>query len=99
VANPRIEDKEQNRIDQYRRNCGWSSVDKSHENWLSWQRALRDRRTNFRSMINYSCISTNPEMLAEIGPVDVEIIGLTEIVKKETEAEHTPAFDCRFSAG
>jgi len=26
--------------------------------------------------------------LAKIGPVDVEIIGLAEIVKKETAAEH-----------
>jgi len=28
----------------------------------------------------------------KIGLVDVEIIGLMEIVKKETAAEHTPIF-------
>ena len=45
---------------------------------------------NFRSMISYSCISTNPEMLAEIGPVDIEIIGLTEIVKKKQKQNIRP---------
>jgi len=32
--------------------------------------------------------------LANIGPVDFEIIGLTGIVKKETAAEHTANCAC-----
>ena len=47
---------------------------------MLWQRTLRDRKTNFQLII-YSHIYTNPENLGKIGPVDVEIIGLTEIVK------------------
>jgi len=38
--------------------------------------AVKDRKTNF-SATTYSRISTNPENLAKICPVDVEIIGLT----------------------
>jgi len=63
--------------------------------------SLRERKTNFRSFI-YSHSSTTPENLATIGRVYVEVIGLTEIVKKnkiknkyETKAEeHKPAFGC-----
>jgi len=44
-------------------------------NWLPWQRALKDRQ-------NHNHSSINRENLARIGPVDVKIIGLTEIVKK-----------------
>jgi len=47
-------------------------------------------KTNFRSFINRHS-STNPANLVKIGHVDVEIIGLTEIVKKikkETAAKH-----------
>jgi len=46
----------------------------------------------------HSHSSTNCENLAKMGPVDVEIVGLTGIVKKETEAEHIarrPAFSNR----
>jgi len=40
----------------------------------------------------YSRSSTNPENLAKIDPADVDMIGLTEIVKNryETKAEHKP---------
>ena len=59
---------------------------------LPWQCPLRIRYTNFRSFI-YSHSSTNPTNLVKIGLVDVETIGLTEIVKiYETMAEHKPAF-------
>jgi len=50
------------------------------KNWLPWQRPLRDQKTNYRSFI-YSQSSINPVNLAKIGLVDVEIIGLTEIIK------------------
>jgi len=56
---------------------------------------LRDRKTNFRSFI-YSHTSANAANLARIGPVDVQIIGLTESLKiknnYKTKAEHKPAF-------
>jgi len=44
--------------------------------------------------------STNPENLAKIGLADLDIIGLTKVVKKsinkkqKTEAEHKSAFGC-----
>jgi len=41
---------------------------------------LGDQNTHVRLII-YIHSSTNPENLAKIGPVDVEIIGLTEIIK------------------
>jgi len=41
---------------------------------------VRDRKNSFRSFI-YSQSSTIPANLVKIGPVDVEIIGLTEIIK------------------
>jgi len=47
---------------------------------LPQQNPSKDRKTNF-TLIIYSHGSTNPEKLAKIGPVDFEIIGLTEIVK------------------
>ena len=55
-------------------------------------------RNNFRSFI-YSHSSTKPENSVKIGSVDVETIGLAEIVrtkknKQETQAEHRPAFGC-----
>jgi len=51
-------------------------------------------KTNFRSFI-YSHSSTNPANLAKIGPVGVEIMGLTESLKDkknkyETKLEHKP---------
>jgi len=42
---------------------------------------LRDRKTNFRSII-YRQGSTKPENLVKIGQVHVEITGLREIVLK-----------------
>ena len=38
--------------------------------------------------------STNPANLVKIDMVDFLTIGLTEIVKKETAAEHKPTFRC-----
>ena len=48
---------------------------------------MRDQKHIFR-LIVYSYSSANRENLAKIGPVDVEIIGLKEVFKKETKAEH-----------
>jgi len=42
--------------------------------------SLGDRKTNFRLII-YNHISTNPEKVAKVDPVDYEIIGLTGIIK------------------
>jgi len=57
-------------------------VDKANKNWLPQQRPMTDRKTNFRLTI-YSHSSTNPEILAKIGPLRFEIIGLTGIVNNE----------------
>ena len=59
-----------------------SFLDKTNNNWLSRQRPLRDLKTNFASII-YSRSSTNPEQLAEIDSVDLEIIDLTGIAKNK----------------
>jgi len=66
-------------------------VDKTSINWLSWQRSLRERNPNARSIVHSS---PDAENLAKIGPVDFEIIGLTGIAKKETAAEHTASRAC-----
>jgi len=64
----------------------WSYGEKNeiseNESWLPWQRPLKIRKSRFR------CSSTataepNGENRVKIHPVKVEIIGLTEIVKKE----------------
>jgi len=57
-------------------------VDKAHKNWLPWQRPLKNRKTNFRLFI-YNQSSTNLENVAKISHADVDIIGLTEIVKNK----------------
>jgi len=57
--------------------------------WLPRQRPLNDRGAKFRLFI-YSFSSTNRANLVKIGPVDFQIIGATEIAKKETTAEHRP---------
>jgi len=59
----------------------FSCADKADRDWLPWQRPVMDRKTNFTLIIIAIVRSTNPGNLAQIGPVDVEIIGLTEIVK------------------
>jgi len=46
---------------------------------------LRNGKTYF-GLIIYSHGSTDPENLADIGPVDFEIIGLTGIVQKYTRS-------------
>jgi len=53
----------------------------SPQNWLPWQPPLQEQKTKITSFI-YSHSSTKTENLAKIGAADVEIIGLTEIVKK-----------------
>jgi len=54
---------------------------------------LRDRRNNFRSFI-YGQSSANPANFVKC-PVDVEMIGLTEISKNiflnKTSAKHKPS--------
>jgi len=50
-------------------------VDETNKIWLPWQRPFRDRKTN------HIHGSSNPENLKKIGQVNVEITGLTEIVK------------------
>jgi len=62
---------------------------------LPRQRPLRAQKTNSRLII-YSHSSTDPKNMAKIGRVEFKITGLTEIVKKETEAERKPAFGCCF---
>jgi len=62
-------------------------ADKPNKNWLPRQRPLRDRKTNFRSFI-YSQSSTNPADRVKIGPVNVDIIGLTEIVKNKKQRQN-----------
>jgi len=55
------------------------SKDTTNKHSLPWQRPLGDRKTNLRLII-YSPISTNPAKIGQV-QVDIEIIGLTEIVK------------------
>ena len=53
-------------------------VDKPKNNWLPRQRPLKDQKTNFR-LIFYTAIvlpSPNTENLAEIGPVDFQLVML-----------------------
>jgi len=51
-------------------------------------------------LIIYSSSSTNPENLANIGSVGVEIIGLTEIVKNVKQRQNSkPAVGCFSTAG
>ena len=69
----------------------WISSGFRPQNPLSRQHPFRDRKTNFRPFI-HSHSSTNPANLVMIGPVDVQITSLTGIIKKETAAEHKPAF-------
>jgi len=49
---------------------------------------IQGTKTNFRLIIISSHSSTNAEYFAKIVSVDCEKIGPTEIVKKETAAEH-----------
>ena len=63
-------------------------ANKTSKNWLPRQRPLRDRNIDNRPFIG-SHSSTNSANLVKIGPVDVEIVSLTEIGKNkyETRAE------------
>jgi len=54
-------------------------VDKTDKNWLT---TLQGPKPHFR-LIVCSHSSTNPANLATIGPVDVETIGLAQIVKNK----------------
>jgi len=67
----------------------WSYGEKNkiatkNENWLPWQRplGLKIRKSRFRSFI-YSIAEPNGENRVNIRRAEVEIIGLTEIAKKE----------------
>jgi len=51
-------------------------LDKTNKNRLSRRRPLKDRKTNFRSIV-YSHSSTDPENVANINPVDFVMIVLT----------------------
>jgi len=53
-------------------------MDKAHK--IGCHSNHPEAKTNFRSII-YITSSSNPENLAKIGPVDVEKIGQTKIVK------------------
>jgi len=60
----------------------WLNSKKPTKIGLSRQRPSTDRKTNFKIQIDHlQPYSTNRANLAKIGPVDVEIIGLAEIVK------------------
>jgi len=60
-----------------------------NENWLPWQRplGLKIRKSRFRSFI-YSIAEPNGENRVNIRTAEVEIIGLTEIAKKERNMKH-----------
>ena len=64
------------------------SVDAANKTRLPRQRPSGDRKTNFRLVI-YTRNSTNREDSAKIDPADIETVGRTGIVKKETAAERT----------
>jgi len=61
-----------------------SSVDNTDKNWLSWQRPLSDRKTNFKLVIHMHS-SISHQNLAKIGPVHFEIIDLTGIVQNKKQ--------------
>ena len=60
-------------------------VDLVNKNWLPWQVPYNKRS-------NFSQSSTIPANFVKIGPVDVEITGLTEITKLHGEAEKRNQF-------
>ena len=62
-----------------------SSVDKNNKKRLPWLRRLRNRKTNFISIIHSLNFAKfyQPWKLAEIGHVNFVIIGLTGIVKNK----------------
>jgi len=60
---------------------GLTSMDEINK-WLPWQRCMMDRKTNFR-LIVFSRSSTKSKTLAKISPVDVKMLGLTQIVKNK----------------
>jgi len=62
-------------------------VDKANKDWLPWQQPLRGRKANFGS-ITYNHSSIESGNLAKIGPLDVEITGLTEIVENKKQQQN-----------
>ena len=54
---------------------------RKNESWLPWQRPLKIRKSRFRSFTT-AIAEPNGKNRVKIRPVEVEIIGLTEIVKK-----------------
>ena len=62
-------------------------MDKAHKTgYLPWQRPSRDQKTNLKSFI-CSHSYTNSKNLVKIGPGDVDISSLTEIVKNKNEKQ------------
>ena len=70
----------------------WSYGEKNEiaekENWLLWQRLWKIRKSRFRSS-STAIAETNGKNRVKIRPVEVEIIGLTKIVKKEIKKYET----------
>jgi len=62
-----------------RKFCGWKLI--NQQKFVVTTTSL-EKKTNFRSFI-YSHNSTNSANLVTIGPADVGIIGLIEIVKNK----------------
>ena len=57
------------------------------ENWLLWQRPWKIRKSRFRS--SSTAIAETGKNRVKIRPVEVEIIGLTKIVKKKIKKYET----------
>jgi len=55
-----------------------SRVNKTNKNWLLWQRRARNQKINIHLQPQFY----QPANSVKIDPVDVETIGLTEIITK-----------------
>jgi len=81
----------------YRPNVTGTQVcGRNQQKWLLWQRSLMNQKTNFRLIIR-SHRSTNPGNLAKIGPVDLEIIGLTEGIAPGAARRYAPPMAVRLA--
>jgi len=81
----------------YRPNVTGTQVcGRNQQKWLLWQRSLTNQKTNFRLIIR-SHRSTNPGNLAKIGPVDLEIIGLTEGIAPGAARRYAPPMAVRLA--
>jgi len=61
--------------------CVWLDLSSviSPQNWLPWQRPSKDQKLTSPDR----SYTANPANFVEFGPIDVEIIGLTEVVKNK----------------